>query len=554
MARPDDEEEAAAAPGLPHANGYLPVPGDAPIVGVSSQPQDGPKAGCLALNGVSRDSSGAASGAVGESQTPLAPEEETRACLLPTDPGEETPRTERPPGPRTALSARRFLVLLIFSLYSLVNAFQWIQYSIISNVFEGFYGVSSLHIDWLSMVYMLAYVPLIFPATWLLDTKGLRVTALLGSGLNCVGAWIKCGSVQQYLFWVTMLGQCLCSVAQVFILGLPSRIASVWFGPKEVSTACATAVLGNQLGAAVGFLLPPVLVPNIQNNTNLMACNISTMFYGTAAVSTLLFILTAIAFKEKPQYPPSQAQAVLLDSPPEGYSYKKSIRNILKNVPFILLLITYGIMTGAFYSVSTLLNQVILTYYEGEEVNAGRIGLTLVVAGMVGSILCGLWLDYTKTYKQTTLIVYILSFVGMVIFTFTLDLGYLIIVFITGGVLGFFMTGYLPLGFEFAVEITYPESEGTSSGLLNAAAQIFGILFTLAQGKLTIVYGPRAGNIFLCAWMLVGIILTALIKSDLRRHNINIGITNVDVKAVLVDSPTDQEPKTILSKQSESAI
>ncbi|PNJ53026.1 FLVCR1 isoform 3, partial [Pongo abelii] len=353
-----------------------------------------------------------------------------------------------------------------------------------------------------------AYVPLIFPATWLLDTRGLRLTALLGSGLNCLGAWIKCGSVQQHLFWVTMLGQCLCSVAQVFILGLPSRIASVWFGPKEVSTACATAVLGNQLGTAVGFLLPPVLVPNTQNDTNLLACNISTMFYGTSAVATLLFILTAI-----------------------------------------------GIMTGAFYSVSTLLNQMILTYYEGEEVNAGRIGLTLVVAGMVGSILCGLWLDYTKTYKQTTLIVYILSFIGMVIFTFTLDLGYIIIVFVTGGVLGFYMTGYLPLGFEFAVEITYPESEGTSSGLLNASAQIFGILFTLAQGKLTSDYGPKAGNIFLCVWMFIGIILTALIKSDLRRHNINIGITNVDIKAVPADSPTDQEPKTVmLSKQSESAI
>ena len=34
------------------------------------------------------------------------------------------------------------------------------------------------------------------------------------------------------------------------------------------------------------------------------------------------------------------------------------------------------------------------------------------------------------------------------------------------------MTGYLPVGFEFAAEITYPESEGTSSGLLNASAQV----------------------------------------------------------------------------------
>ncbi|XP_004699936.1 feline leukemia virus subgroup C receptor-related protein 1 [Echinops telfairi] len=554
MARPDNEEQATEDPERPLANGYLPVLGDARIPDRSAEQRNGPKAGCLVLNLDPVDRSGAAPKALGGSQTPLALEEETQARLLPSGPDEGTPGAEDTPVPRISLSVRRFAVLLIFSLYSLVNAFQWIQYSIISNVFEGFYKVSSLHIAWLSMVYMLAYVPLIFPATWLLDTRGLRLTALLGSGLNALGAWIKCGSVQQHLFWVTMLGQCLCSVAQVFILGLPSRIASVWFGPKEVSTACATAVLGNQLGTAIGFLLPPVLVPNTNNSIDL-ACNISTMFYGTATVSTLLFLLAAIVFKEKPEHPPSQAQAAVQRSPPEDYSYKKSMKNLVKNVPFVLLLISYGIMTGAFYSVSTLLNQMILTYHKGEEVNAGRIGLVLVVAGMVGSILCGLWLDYTKRYKQTTLIVYILSFVGMVIFTFTLDhVIYLIIVFITGGILGFFMTGYLPLGFEFAVEITYPESEGTSSGLLNAAAQIFGILFTLAQEKLISAYSPFGGNLFLCIWMFVGIILTALIKSDLRRHNINIGITS-DIKAVPVGSPTDQETKTVmLSKHSESAI
>lgn len=30
-----------------------------------------------------------------------------------------------------------------------------------------------------------------------------------------------------------------------------------------------------------------------------------------------------------------------------------------------------------------------------------ELGLTLVLAGMVGSILCGLWLDYTKTYRSS---------------------------------------------------------------------------------------------------------------------------------------------------------
>lgn len=148
---------------------------------------------------------------------------------------------------QTKLYCRRFAVLAVFSLYSLVNAFQWIQYSIIANIFMRFYDVSYVMIDWLSVVYMVAYVPLIFPATWLLDRKGLRVTALLGAGLNCAGAWLKCASASPGLFMVSMAAQVVCSIAQVFILGLPSRIASVWFGPKEVSTACATAVLGNQV-------------------------------------------------------------------------------------------------------------------------------------------------------------------------------------------------------------------------------------------------------------------------------------------------------------------
>ncbi|KAM3602996.1 uncharacterized protein V6R79_014676 [Siganus canaliculatus] len=441
----------------------------------------------------------------------------------------------------TRLYPLRFAVLVVFSLYSLVNAFQWIQYSIITNVFTHYYGVSNDKVNWLSIVYMVAYVPLIFPATWLLDRKGLRITALLGSGLNCAGAWLKCASVSPDGFGVTVTAQVICSVAQVFILGLPSRIASVWFGPREVSTACAAAVLGNQLGCAIGFLLPPVLVPNTPDDVELTGHNISIMFYGTAAVSTGLFLLAVIVIKDRPPLPPSHAQAVLPDCPLEDYSYKQSILNLVRNKAFVLLLITYGIMTGSFYSVSTLLNQMIMDCYENQELNAGRIGLTLVVAGMVGSILCGLWLDHTKTYKMTTLIVYVLSFLGMVVFTFTLDLDNIYLVFFTAGVLGFFMTGYLPLGFEFAVEITYPESEGTSSGLLNAFAQIFGIIFTLIQGKLTTDYSPLAGNLFLCAWIFLGILLTALIKSELKRHTVNMGVDSNHLQALPTECPGEEQ-------------
>lgn len=96
------------------------------------------------------------------------------------------------------------------------------------------------------------------------------------------------------------------------------------------------------------------------------------------------------------------------------------------------------------------------------------------------------------------------------------------------------MTGYLPLGFEYAVELTYPESEGTSSGLLNCSAQvcphparllhikknntthafkmlslqIFGIIFTISQGKIMDRWGTLVGNLFLCIFLLIGSVLT----------------------------------------------
>ncbi|XP_061602572.1 feline leukemia virus subgroup C receptor-related protein 1 isoform X2 [Cololabis saira] len=480
-----------------------------------------------------------------QQDAPTEPEADERDVMLPSG-GEDgggggggSPPPEDRGRPQTRLYRRRFAVLAVFSLYSMVNAFQWIHYSIITNVFTGFYGVSSDRVDWLSIVYMAAYVPLILPATWLLDRRGLRLTALLGAGLNCAGAWLKCASARPERFGVTVAAQVVCSVAQVFILGLPSRVASVWFGPREVSTACATAVLGNQLGTAIGFLLPPVLVPNTPDDLELMGHNISVMFYGTAAVSTLLFVLAVIVIRDQPPLPPSQAQAVLPGSSLEDCSYKQSIINLVKNKAFILLLVSYGILTGSFYSVSTLLNQMIMACYENQELNAGRIGLTLVVAGMVGSILCGLWLDRTKTYKMTTLIVYGLSFLGMVVFTFTLNLHNIYLVFVTAGVLGFFMTGYLPLGFEFGVEITYPEPEGTSSGLLNAFAQIFGIIFTLIQGRLTTDFEPLAGNLFLCAWILLGVLLTALIKSELKRHNVNKEADGNNLQALSSECPED---------------
>uniref|UniRef100_A0A3Q3J248 Major facilitator superfamily (MFS) profile domain-containing protein n=1 Tax=Monopterus albus TaxID=43700 RepID=A0A3Q3J248_MONAL len=421
----------------------------------------------------------------------------------------------------TKLYKRRWVMLFLLSIHSMSNSFMWLQYGIVSNIFMRFYGVDTVAIDWLSMIFMLTYIPLILPGTWLLDKWGMRVMLVLGSALNCIGAWIKTSTAKPDMFALTFFGQFVCSVSAVDTLGIPSRLASLWFGENEVSTACSIGVMGSQLGIAIGFLIPPILVPNL-DDVNELAYHIRIMFFISAGVTTFIFILVVIMFKEKPEIPPTLAQAHARSIPPNEYSYMASILRLLRNKPFMLLVVSYGLNVGCFYAVSTLLNRMIITHYPDEEVNAGRIGLTIVIAGMVGSLICGLWLDKTKTYKQTTLVVYLLSLIGMLVYAFTLSLGHLWVVFVTAGVLGFFMTGYLPLGFEFGVELTYPESEGTSSGLLNCSAQIFGIIFTLGQGRIIDKWGTLAGNLFLSAFLLIGTVMTACIKSELRRQQANL--------------------------------
>ncbi|KAJ8736683.1 hypothetical protein PYW08_007339 [Mythimna loreyi] len=268
------------------------------------------------------------------------------------------------------------------------------------------------------------------------------------------------------------------------------------------------------LGVAVGFVLPPMLV-RASGTIPEIAADLRLMFYLIAGFTSVLFVFILLFFKAAPPSPPSAAADMgnSLDS-----NFLLSLKKLITNRNYVLLLISYGLNVGTFYAISTLLNQVILTYYPGANVDAGRIGLVIVVAGMAGSVVCGLILDKTHRFKETTLSVYAASVVGMLIFTFTLDCGYISVVYLSSILLGFFMTGYLPVGFEFASEVTYPEPEGTTSGILNAVVQIFGIVTTLLYEWMLGTVGDRWANLTLCALLAFGTAITAAIRSDLRRQ------------------------------------
>ena len=145
----------------------------------------------------------------------------------------------------TQVYFKRWIILLTFCFISSLSAFNWIEYNIIQDVTIAFYNQSLPSddalkndvVNWLSMIYMLCYIPLVFPAMFLLDRKGLRLSCILGALLTSIGSIIKCAAVRPNLFFLAFIGQTICAIAQSFTLSVPARLSALWFGPSEIATA-----------------------------------------------------------------------------------------------------------------------------------------------------------------------------------------------------------------------------------------------------------------------------------------------------------------------------
>lgn len=81
------------------------------------------------------------------------------------------------------------------------------------------------------------------------------MAALIGMAGTCAGSWIKVASVSPDRFWVVILGQGVVGISQVFLLGIPSKLAAVWFGPKQVSSACSIGIFGIEVIANIIYTL-----------------------------------------------------------------------------------------------------------------------------------------------------------------------------------------------------------------------------------------------------------------------------------------------------------
>lgn len=65
----------------------------------------------------------------------------------------------------------RWIILGIYIMYAAMNSFQWFEYSIIANIVMRYYNVSSVAVDWTSIIYDILYMPMVIPASYFIDKK-----------------------------------------------------------------------------------------------------------------------------------------------------------------------------------------------------------------------------------------------------------------------------------------------------------------------------------------------------------------------------------------------
>ncbi|KAL7669750.1 hypothetical protein ACOME3_004697 [Neoechinorhynchus agilis] len=437
---------------------------------------------------------------------------------------------------------RRFLVLFLFLVLTGSNAFQWIQFTVVSEQVKILYNSTlpvngrQFVIDTTATVFMFLYFVFIIPCHFLLEGKGLRTSIVIGSCLNATGTVIKCIAQHYLSFGALMFGQVISGLAETFTLGQPSHLAALWFRQEVASIVASIGVFANELGIAFGFIIPSVLVNRIEGIYN--STHISdevfnglknTMLYGVAVplcvVACIDCLLIVLFFPDKPKKPVSQAEVLRAENKMSVLETFKYLKGCLTNVrhacpllmqSFIVLFFTYGLVVGVYYAFSVNVHK----YYEENHPNnknaAGIVGVIIVISGLVGSICAGMILSWSKKYRVVSIISCACSLIFMIIFTATLHLNVLIGYFISA-LLGFTMTGFLAIGFELAAEITYPTNEDISSGILNWSAQIFGIVLTYSHAAILENHKSVLSNIFLCVCLLLAVTTSAFVKKEYRR-------------------------------------
>jgi sugar phosphate permease len=176
----------------------------------------------------------------------------------------------------------RWVMLSVYMFIVAVNQLLWITFAPITVDATRYYGVTDLQIGILSMCFMIVYIVVSFPASWMIDTYGIRIGVGIGAVLTGVFGLVRGLAATNYT--LLLFSQIGIGIGQPFLLNAITKLAARWFPIEERATASGLGTLAMYIGILIAMLLTPFLTKNAGINGMLY-------IYGVMAIAAALTFL-----------------------------------------------------------------------------------------------------------------------------------------------------------------------------------------------------------------------------------------------------------------------
>jgi cyanate permease len=389
----------------------------------------------------------------------------------------------------------RWVVLLAFMCVVLTNQLLWITFAPITGGAASYYGVSDLSIGLLSMSFMIVYIIVSIPASWTIDTYGIRVAVGIGAALTGIFGLVRGLVAPNYA--LVLVSQIGIAVGQPFILNAITKVAARWFPMQERATASGLGSLAMYLGIMLGLALTPYLT-------------IQSGIAGVLLIYGIVSLVAAVVFfgaaRERPPTPPcppgQEERSLVLDG----------FKRILRQKDFVVLMLVFFVGLGVFNGVTTWIEDIVRP--RGFSITqAGIAGGLMVLGGIVGAMILPALSDRSR--RRIPFIVAALAGATLGLVGITYSRSYALLV-TSAFALGFFLLAAGPIGFQYGAEVTYPAPEGTSNGLLLLMGQISGIAFIFGMDGLK---SAETGSMSLPLLILIGLMVLGLVLCTRLRES-----------------------------------
>jgi MFS family permease len=396
---------------------------------------------------------------------------------------------------RYSVYGYRWIVLAVFVFINITIQILWITFASITLPASEYYQVGDLQIGLLAMIFMLVYIPLSLPVSWMIDTWGFYRTVSLGAILMSIFGLLRGVFGENYT--AVLLCTIGIAISQPFMMNAWTKVAARWFPIQERATAVGLAAVGNFLGTGIGLALTPVLIERYPIPTVLL------IYGGVAAISTGLFIGLAREAPPTPPCPPElEERALMLDG----------LRILVKSSPFWILMAVFLIANSVFNGLSTGIESIVRP--RGfSPAQAGVLGGLLLLGAIAGAFILPTLSDKRRRRKPYLL----LGVLGSIPWLLGIILGQAYgVLLVSAFAFGFLLVGIAPIGYQYAAELTYPVPEGTSNGMLTMAGQV-SVVFIFAMEAMRAPDGSfTVPFLILAGLMLVNaVLLTKLKESEL---------------------------------------